>query len=170
MTPREERSTVGRRWGKNAKRPCGGNGGLGIDRCKSVADKHGRRSDASCHRGSVWNLRNPNGCGSDAEEAEAEAKDRVSRKTASLATLNITPQTIGGISGKRSREEVARSMRNNGAIDIPNPTYGYLGGSQITHGRMDQCLYNDWIQRDLDEMIYVDRLGGTTAGRHFCAI
>ena len=32
---------------------------------------------------------------------------------------------------------------------------------------MDQCLYNVWIQRDLDEMIYVDRLGGNSSERAF---
>ena len=44
-------------------------------------------------------------------------------KTGPYATLNIMAQTIDGIVGKRYAEEAAQSLRNNGAIDIPNPTY-----------------------------------------------
>ena len=54
-------------------------------------------------------------------------------KTGPYSALNITTQTIGGISGKRSMEEATRSMKNNGSIDIPNPKYGYLRGSQLAH-------------------------------------
>ena len=32
---------------------------------------------------------------------------------------------------------------------------------------MDTRLYNDWIQHDLDGMIYVDRLGGRSSEREF---
>ena len=74
-------------------------------------------------------------------------------KTGPYATSGVMTQTIGGIVGKRSREEATQSVKNNGSIDIPIPTYGYLGGSQITHERMDTNLYNDWVQHDLDEMI-----------------
>ena len=51
-------------------------------------------------------------------------------KTGSYATMNIATQTIGGIVGKRSMEEATQPMRNNGAIDIPIPTYGYLIGAK----------------------------------------
>ena len=88
-------------------------------------------------------------------------------KTGSYSTLNIMTQTTDGIAGQRSREEAAQAMRNNGAIDIPNPKYGYLGRSQITHDRLNQCLYNDWIQRDIGEIIYVYRLGGNSSAREF---
>ena len=58
-------------------------------------------------------------------------------KTGSRATLNITTQTIGGIVGERSTEEATQAMANIGAIDIPNPTYGYLRGIQLVRDRID---------------------------------
>ena len=58
-------------------------------------------------------------------------------------------------------------MKNNGDVDIPGPTYGYFRGSPITRERMDTGLYNDWVRRDLDEMIYVDRSGGKRSARAY---
>ena len=57
-----------------------------------------------------------------------------------------------------------QSMQRNGAIEIPRPTYGYFRGSQVTHERMGRCLYSVWIQQDLDELIYVDRLESSRSG------
>ena len=50
-------------------------GKLGIDRSKSVADKHDRRSVEACPRESVRNLQNHNGGGSNSEETEDESKN-----------------------------------------------------------------------------------------------
>ena len=72
-----------------------------------------------------------------------------------------------GLSCGESREEVTQSVKNNGSIEIPIPTYGYLGDIQLAHGRIDICLYNDWIQQDLSELIYVAVLGGNIAERPF---
>ena len=68
--------------------------------------------------------------------------------------------SIEGVVGKRSVDEVHIALKKNGSVEIPNPTYGYLGGSQIMHEKRYYVLPNGWIQSDLDEMIYVDRLGG----------
>ena len=90
-------------------------------------------------------------------------------KTGSYATLIIMTQMIGGIVGKRSMEEAAHAVRNNGEIDIQNTTYGYLGGGggcMLAHDKIDQSLYNEWVKRDLDEVIYVERLGWAAARRH----
>ena len=88
-------------------------------------------------------------------------------KTGPYATLGVAKKTIGVIVGKISTEEATREMKNNGAIDISNRTYGYLRGSQLIHEGMDQCLYNDWAQLDLDEMIHVDRLGINVSEKAF---
>ena len=40
--------------------------------------------------------------------------------------MNIVTQTIDGIVGKRPAEGATLAMMNNGAIDIPDPAYGYL--------------------------------------------
>ena len=61
--------------------------------------------------------------------------------------------------GKRSVEEANLAM-GNGAIDIPNPAYGYLVGSQLMRGKMGSDIYNGRIRNDVGEMIYVDRFGG----------
>ena len=114
-------------------------GRLGIDRSKSAVAKHERRSAEACHLEFIWNLRNPDGGESCADATEDEAKIRFGRKTRSCATLNIAMQTIDDIVGKRSREEATQSLRRNGSVDIPNPTYGYLGGKS-THSRADRSM------------------------------
>ena len=48
-------------------------------------------------------------------------------------------------------------VRDIGSIDSPDPTYGYLGGSQLVREKADYDINNDWIQNDLDGMIYVER-------------
>ena len=88
-------------------------------------------------------------------------------KTRSYATLNITTQPIVGVFGKKSRDEVTLSMKNSGSIEIPTPTYCYMRSSQMKHGGIDICRYNDWIQQDLGELIYVDRLGEDSSDRAF---
>ena len=66
-------------------------------------------------------------------------------KSGPYATLNITNQAIGGIFGKKSRGELSRAMKNNGAVDLRTPTYGYLGATQLTYERIDFRHYNDWV-------------------------
>ena len=123
MTPTEERSTVERRWGKNAKRPWGSKGRLEIDRSKSAVANHESRGGEARPRESVWNLRNPNGGESYAEATDAEAKNRIRRKNGVVCDVE---HHDGGVVGKRTTEEIIGAMRNNGKIDISNPTYGYL--------------------------------------------
>ena len=97
-----------------------------ISRSRSAPGLRGRRSGESRHRESVRNLRNPYGSVSCAEATEAEAKNRVRGETGPYAKLDITTQTIGGVVGKKSMEAAAREMENNGSIEIPSPSYGYL--------------------------------------------
>ena len=131
-----ERSAVERRWvgvgGGGLVVMRNGPGGemirLWIDRSKSAAVKREWRSDGSRRRESVWDLRNPNGRESYAEETGAEAKNRDRRENGVVCDVGHATQTIGGIAGKRSREVATQSMRRNGEVDIPNPESGRLGG------------------------------------------
>ena len=75
-------------------------------------------------------------------------------------------QTIDGRRGG-TREEATQEMKNSGSIQIPSPTYGYLRDSQLSHEWIDICLYNDWAQRDLDELIYGDGLGRDGRDKEF---
>ena len=70
---------------------------------------------------------------------------------------------IDGLVGSRSVEEANSALRKNGAIEIPMPTYGYLRGRQLTHGKLGYDLHNLWEGKDLYEMIYVDRFGGNNS-------
>ena len=156
----------------------GGGGGGGGAQCETVLGERGEDWESiaistrclcvkdgafgECSREPVWNIRDTNGGESRAEEAKAKTKNRANRKTGSYATLNIMTQAIDGIVGKISAELAALAMRSNEAIDSPDPTYGYLRGSQFIHEKIDYDLDNDWVQNDLDEMIYVDRLRGDT--------
>lgn len=56
-------------------------------------------------------------------------------------------------------------MQNSGPIEIPSPTYGYPGASQLSHEWVDIWLYNDWAHQDLDGLIYVGRLGGNMSDK-----
>ena len=64
------------------------------------------------------------------EQAHPRLKLRIGPmgETWSYATLNVMGKAIDGIDGRRYVGEATQSLRNNGAIDIPDPTYGYLGG------------------------------------------
>ena len=56
-------------------------------------------------------------------------------KTGTYAALNKVTQTIDGIVGYKSKEEVDQATRSSGSIEIPDPTYGYLGASQLERER-----------------------------------
>ena len=88
-------------------------------------------------------------------------------KTGTYATLNIMAQTIGGIVGNKSQEEVAEATASSGSIEIPDPTYGYFGASQLGRESDGRNLQNDWAVRDLEGLIYVYRLGGNIIDRAF---
>ena len=42
---------------------------------------------------------------------------------------------------------------------IPNPTYGYARGRLLEHNKIDDSLRAELIERDLDRLVYVGRLG-----------
>ena len=77
--------------------------------------------------------------------------------------MNITKQSIGGIVGNKSKEEVAQAMHGSGSIEIPDPSYGYLRESQLERERADRNLKNDWDGGDSVGLIYVDRIGGNSS-------
>ena len=43
---------------------------------------------------------------------------------------------------------------------MPVPNYGYGRSSGILRARIDNIIYNDWVDGNLDELSYVDRQGG----------
>ena len=80
MKQDQQSQTVGR----ECETPFAVNGGLEIDRSKSSASPHGRRSDESRPRESVWDLRNPNGSESREKAADHKAKNRIRRKNGAI--------------------------------------------------------------------------------------
>ena len=82
-------------------------------------------------------------------------------QTESYATLNIMTKRIDGIVGKEAKEEVPQAMQSSGSVLVPNPTYGFPNeGSQLVREKIDRDPWNDWVGRDLEKLIYVERLGG----------
>ena len=68
------------------------------------------------------------------------------------------------------RAEVAlvrSEMQTSGSVLIPNPTYGYLRGGQLEKGGIGRDLWNGGAERDLEKLIYVDRLGRNSSDRAF---
>ena len=58
-------------------------------------------------------------------------------------------------------------MSRNGAIAIPIPTYGYLGGSLLLHEKLDYDLHNERVEKDLEDMTYVDEFGSNDSAVAF---
>ena len=53
------------------------------------------------------------------------------------------------------------SLAERGVLtELPVPNYGYLGSSVILHERIDNGIYNGWVDGNLDELTYVDIQGG----------
>ena len=48
---------------------------------------------------------------------------------------------------------------------MPVPNYGYGRSSGIFRARIDNIIYNDWVDGNLDELVYVDRQAGGSKHR-----
>ena len=84
-----------------------------------------------------------------------------------ICGIGHNEKAIYGIGGGETKEEASQSIQNSGEIEIPNPTYGYLRTSQLEHERTDRNLRDDWVEGDLEMLLYVDRLVGNRSDLAF---
>ena len=69
-----------------------------------------------------------------------------------------------------SKRHSLHTIKNEREEIIPDPTDGYLSGSTLEHQKIAERMRNDLIERDLDKLVYVGKLGrGDCAVSFMCA-
>ena len=74
------------------------------------------------------------------------------------SALNVMTSTEERIVGELGRNHALQAMvwMHGG---IPDPTFGYLRGSPPEHRKIYHDLMTDLVERDLDNPVYVGKLG-----------
>ena len=74
------------------------------------------------------------------------------------SALNVMASTdvsiFGNMGEKQESEEMARIQDG-----IPDPPFGYIRGSSVGYQTMGNSLRTGLIERDLGNLVYVDKLG-----------
>ena len=77
---------------------------------------------------------------------------------------------IDSIVGEMSKDQAFGSIgKTEESVEIiPNPTYGYPMGSLLGHTKIDNILVSELIERDLDCLVYLGRLGRSNCAVECC--
>ena len=140
---------------------------LGVSFSERLVHIPRRRIDDAWPLHPVWALRSSDGSQSRAKTREIVNPDRSHAKNRIICDIEHRDKTTDGVDGKKTKAQVAQSMQSSGSVLIPNPTDGYLRGGQLEQGEIDRDRWNDGAGRDLEKLIYVDRLGRKSNGRAF---
>ena len=71
------------------------------------------------------------------------------------SALNVMTSTEERIVGELGRNHALQAMvwMHGG---IPDPTFGYLRGSQLGNRKLDYVSMDGLVERDLDNLVYVE--------------
>ena len=61
---------------------------------------------------------------------------------------------VRDLSTNEDLKEIARILG-----EIPDPAFGYLRWGLLEHRKMDYVLTNDLVQRALNKLVYVEKVG-----------
>ena len=77
--------------------------------------------------------------------------------------VSTSERIVGNTSGKQVLLEMARIQS-----EIADPTFGYMRGSSIEYRRADNAPRSGLVERDLGNVVYVDKLGRSESEMSLC--